>query len=79
MDFISIMPLVNTITGVPISFGGVGVRETLFQKLLGDLVGMPKATAALSASLGFAIQACWGVLGGAAYLFLPFGKRGKSD
>jgi hypothetical protein len=26
-DVVSIMPLVNTITGVPVSFGGVGVRE----------------------------------------------------
>ncbi len=74
-DFFSIMPLVNTITGVPISFGGVGVRETLFQKLLGDLAGMPLAAAALSASLGFAIQASWGALGGAAYLLIPFGRR----
>jgi len=81
MDFISIMPLVNTITGVPISFGGVGVRETLFQKLLGDLAGMPTAAAALAASLGFAIQASWGVLGGVAYLLVPFGRhrrRGKA-
>jgi uncharacterized protein (TIRG00374 family) len=74
-DFISIMPLVNTITGVPISFGGVGVRETLFQKLLGDLAGMPLATAALAASLGFAIQASWGILGGVAYLLIPFGRK----
>ena len=79
LDFISIMPLVNTITGVPISFGGVGVRETLFQKLLGELVGMPLAVAALAASLGFAIQASWGLLGGAAYLLLPLGRdRGRA-
>ena len=43
VDFLSIMPLVNTITGVPISFGGVGVRETLFQTLLGQLTHVPPA------------------------------------
>jgi hypothetical protein len=75
IDFISLMPLVNTITAVPISFGGVGVRETLFQKLLGDLTGMPVAAAALAASLGFLTQASWGVLGGLAYLLLPLRKR----
>lgn len=37
-DILSIMPLVNTITSVPISLGGLGVRETLFQELLGSLI-----------------------------------------
>src|SRR4029077_18367659 len=54
-DVVSIMPLVNTITGVPVSFGGVGVRETLFQTLLGRLADVPAAVAALSASLGYLI------------------------
>lgn len=67
-DMLSIMPLVNTVTSVPISFGGAGVRETLFQQLLGNLAHVPAAIAALSASLGFAIQASWGLLGAAVYL-----------
>ena len=76
-DFFSVMPLVNTITGVPISFGGVGVRETLFQSLLGQLAHIPVALAALSASLGYAVQASWGLLGGAAYLLLRPAKGRK--
>jgi hypothetical protein len=76
IDFFSVMPLVNTITGVPISFGGVGLRETLFQTLLGQLAHVPAALAALSASLGYAVQASWGVVGGLAYLFVrPAGAR----
>lgn len=67
-DFLTIMPLVNTITAIPISFGGVGVRETLFQELLGNIANVPAPIAAVSASLGFAIQASWGLLGAAAYL-----------
>jgi hypothetical protein len=69
-DVVSIMPLVNTITGVPVSFGGVGVRETLFQTLFGKLADVPPALAALSASLGYLIQASWGVVGGLAYLLM---------
>jgi hypothetical protein len=74
-DFICLMPLVNTITGLPVSLGGLGVRETLFQKLLGDLAGVAPAPAALGASLGYAVQASWGLLGGVAYLCVPFGRR----
>ena len=68
-DILSIMPLVNTFTAVPISFGGVGVRETLFQRLLGHLSGVPEPIAVLTASLGFTIQAMCGLVGGAIYLF----------
>jgi glycosyltransferase 2 family protein len=80
LDFFSIMPLVNAITGVPISFGGTGVRETLFQTLLGHLTGVPGAVAAFAASLGFAIQASWGIVGAAAYLFTrSSNSRGNKD
>ena len=67
-DILSIMPLVNTVTALPVSFGGVGVRETLFQELLGNLAHVPPAIAAVSASLGFVIQASWGLLGAAVFL-----------
>jgi hypothetical protein len=39
---------------------------------------MPLASAALAASLGYALQASWGVLGGLAYLLVPFGKGQKA-
>ena len=67
-DILSIMPLVNTVTALPVSFGGVGVRETLFQELLGNLAHVPPAIAALTASLGFVIQASWGLIGAGVYL-----------
>jgi hypothetical protein len=44
------------------------VRETLFQELLGNLAHVPPAIAAVTASLGFVIQASWGLLGAAIYL-----------
>ena len=68
VDMLSIMPLVNTVTSLPISLGGVGVRETLFQELLGNLAHMPSALAALAASLGFVVQASWGVIGAETFL-----------
>jgi glycosyltransferase 2 family protein len=67
-DILSIMPLVDTIISLPLSLGGIGVRETLFQELLGNLAHVPPALAAFTASLGFAIQACWGLVGAAVFL-----------
>jgi uncharacterized membrane protein YbhN (UPF0104 family) len=67
-DILSIMPLVNTITSIPISIGGVGVRETLFQELLGNLAHVPPAIAAFTASLGYASQVSWALVGGAVFL-----------
>jgi uncharacterized protein (TIRG00374 family) len=68
VDILSIMPLVDTIISVPISVGGLGVRETLFQELLGNLAHVPPALAAFTASLGYAIQASWGLIGAAIFL-----------
>ena len=67
-DILSIMPLVDTIISVPISIGGLGVRETLFQELLGNLAHVPPALAAFAASLGYAIQVFWGLVGAAIFL-----------
>ena len=67
-DILSIMPLVDTIVSVPISFGGIGVRETLFQELLGNLSHVPSALAAFTGSLGFLNQAAWGLVGAAIFL-----------
>jgi hypothetical protein len=68
-DILTIMPLVNTVTAIPISLGGVGIREALFEQLLGAASHVPASVAALTASLGFALQASWGFLGVAAYLW----------
>ncbi len=68
-DILSIMPLVNTITSIPISIGGEGVRETLFQELLGNLAHVPPAIAAFTASLGYINQISWALVGGAVFLF----------
>jgi uncharacterized protein (TIRG00374 family) len=67
-DILSIMPLVDTIVSVPISLGGVGVRETLFQELLGNLSHVPLALAAFTGSLGFMNQAFWALIGAAIFL-----------
>lgn len=62
------MPVVDTITSIPITVSGIGVREKLFEVLLGDLAGIP-AAAAVSASLaGFLMHMCWSLVGAVMFL-----------
>jgi len=72
-DFLALMPIVATITAVPISVGGTGVREGLFVKLLGDLCGIAAATAIVVSLTGYLVQVIWGVIGGIVYLFYRSG------
>ena len=49
-DIFAIMPIVNTIVSLPVSVGGVGVREGLFSVLLGSLTGLSGAVAVVISS-----------------------------
>lgn len=77
MDFFAIMPIVNTITALPISVGGVGVREKLFEELLGNLCNVPEAVAVLISSSGFLIIAFWGLVGGVTYILYRPSEHAK--
>lgn len=68
-EIFSVMPIVNTITSLPISFSGIGVREELFQNLLDGLYGVPKAIAALISMGGYLVAVAWSLVGGVIYLF----------
>ncbi len=73
LDICGVMPLVNTIIALPISVSGVGVREGLFQSLLGDLCGVAPSVAVPIAVLGFLIGVVYCLIGGLVYL--GFRKR----
>jgi uncharacterized protein (TIRG00374 family) len=55
VDFFAIMPIERTISALPISFAGIGLREKVFQIMLHSLCGVPEATAILIGSLSFLI------------------------
>ena len=65
----ALMPAVDVISAMPISLGGVGVREKLFVILLGDLAGVAEVTAVWISLTGFLTTLFWGLLG---LLALPF-------
>lgn len=76
MDVCTVMPIISTITALPISLSGVGVREQLFQQLCGTLFGTPENIAVLISLGGFLMLLAWGLVGGIVYiLYRPAGVR----
>ncbi len=66
--FLALMPTVEMISGLPVSLGGIGVRETVFVLLLGSLLGTPEPTAVVLSLAGYTMTVLWGIPG--AFLWL---------
>ncbi len=64
-----VMPVVNTIAAMPVSLGGLGVREGLFQIFLNQLAGVRETDAVLVSATGYLLTFFWGLVGGVLYLF----------
>jgi len=73
---ITIMPIVTCIISLPITPGGVGFRESLFEILLRDLCKVPGEVAVLISLLGFSYFVLFGLVGGICYLF--YSPRGRA-
>jgi uncharacterized protein (TIRG00374 family) len=65
----ALMPLVDIISALPVSLGGLGVREKLLQLTLGELAGVPAATAIWVSITGYLTALFWGLAG---LMTLPF-------
>ncbi len=63
-----VMPIVATVTALPISIGGAGLREGLFIQILGALYATPESIATLVSLSGFMMQVFWSLVGGVIYL-----------
>ena len=75
----SIMPIVDTLTMLPVALYGLGLREALFNVLLGTFFGTPSATATLISLGGFGAQAVVALLGAAFLPFIKFLSLGDTD
>jgi uncharacterized protein (TIRG00374 family) len=69
VDFFAIMPVERTISALPISFAGIGIREKILQIMLSGLCGVPAAKAILIGSLSFLIMLVCCLPGALVYLF----------
>src|SRR5262249_13133115 len=55
IDFFAVMPIERTISALPISFAGVGLREKVLQVMLHGLCNVPEAVAVLIGSMSFLV------------------------
>ncbi len=77
LDFFAIMPIERTISSLPISFAGVGLREKIFQVMLHGLCGVREEVAVLIGSMSFLVMLVCCLPGGIVYLFYkPSGQKG---
>jgi uncharacterized protein (TIRG00374 family) len=68
LDFFAIMPVERTISSLPISFGGAGLREKVFEVMFHDLANVDPSVAALIGSLSFLTMLICAAPGGIIYL-----------
>src|SRR4051794_25490675 len=78
LNFFAVMPVERTISALPISFAGIGLREKILQIMLNGLCGVPEAKAILIGSLSFLIILVCCLPGAIVYLFYkPSGAVGR--
>src|SRR6266487_6884207 len=78
VNFFAVMPVERTISALPISFAGIGLREKVLQIMLNGLCGVPEAKAILIGSLSFLIILVCCLPGAVVYLFYrPSGPAGR--
>src|SRR5881392_920986 len=68
-NFFAVMPIERTISGLPISFAGVGLREKVLQTMLHQVCGVNEGVAVLIGSLSFLIMVVCCLPGGIVYFF----------
>jgi len=68
VNFFAIMPVERTISSLPISFGGAGLREKVFEVMFHDLANVEPSVAALIGSLSFLTMLVCAAPGGIVYL-----------
>lgn len=72
--FFIFLPIIGAVTLLPISIGGLGLRDTMTVFFFGQ-VGMVKDTAFAMSLLSFAFMSIYGILGGLIYVFTVHHRR----
>lgn len=73
-EVMAAMPVVDALSGLPISVSGLGVREKTFETLMHALTGLSEATAVSASLAGWLMGVVWGLAGG---LLFVAGRRAR--
>jgi len=60
---LTVMPIVDTVSSLPISFSGLGIREKTFEFLLSDLTNISPGTTISASLIGYLFNAFWALIG----------------
>lgn len=69
LEIYSALPVIETVSALPITPGGLGTREKLFDEMLTPLADLDEGVAPAISVLGYLCIAFWGVVGGLCYIF----------
>ena len=67
IDYYLYLPIINSVTAVPITISGFGVREGMYIKMFRE-VGVPEPTALVMSLLGYLAVLIWSIVGGVFFL-----------
>jgi len=71
-DYFLYLPIINSISAMPVSFSGFGVREGMYIEMFKQ-VEMPAVQALTLSLLGYIVQLVWSIVGG--FFFLTHRKE----
>lgn len=69
LELFSALPVIEGVAALPITPGGLGTREKLFDEMLTPLADLEQGVAPAISVLGYLCIAFWGLVGGIFYLF----------
>ncbi len=67
VDYFLYLPIINSVTAIPVSISGFGVREGMYQVMFGE-VGVAASSAIALSLLGYIASLFWSLVGAVFYL-----------
>ena len=67
LDYFLYLPIINSVTAIPITISGFGVREWMYAEMFSE-VGVAASQAIALSLLGYIAQLIWSIVGGAFFL-----------
>lgn len=61
---LTVMPIVDVVSSLPITISGLGVRERTFDFLISELAGIHTSSTVSASLIGFLFHVFWGLVGG---------------